>query len=137
MAAVRWLAVGAGAIAGLGCATNAPLSDYERCGLQRMELDGVTITRGSVYHSHYVGGRFVPGGATVRGRGVVCRLPPRDDDERICEVAAYRAAAVFKMNNKRYSRSALQEVSQESDAVWERAYESCINEAEGDTDEGG
>lgn len=104
-------------LGGSGCARSLPLTDYDRCGLQGMELEGVQISE-SV---HRLG--------RSRARGVLCRLPPRDNRDRICEVQAYEAKAIFKMNNKRRSNAALAEVADASVAEWQRVYRNCMTGA--------
>ena len=113
-------------LAGLGCAKRLALSDYDRCGLQGMELEGVTMTErhgGGVY---WGAGRMMMGSDTSRGRDVVCKLPPPGDQDRACEVKAYRAKAKFKMNQHRYSNEELEVLAKESIALWQRVYRSCM-----------
>ena len=108
-------------LGGIGCARSLPLTDYDRCGLQGMELEGVQMSEAS----HW-GGRPMWGPSTSSSRGVLCRLPPRDDRDRNCEVKAYAAKATFKMNNKRRSNSALEEVAKASVVEWQRVYRNCM-----------
>ena len=55
-----------------------------------------------------------------------CRPPPHNDRDRGCEVKAYEAKATFKMNNKRRSDSALEEVANASVVEWQRVYRNCM-----------
>ena len=112
-------------VADFGCARTLPLSDWDRCGLQGMELVGVRMTDGRGDH-FFVGRGMMMGSSYENGREVSCRLPPREDRERNCEVKAYSAKAVFKMNNKRRSDGALEEVAQASVAEWQHVYRDCM-----------
>jgi len=69
------------------------------------------------------------GSSSATGRAVLCKLPPRDNRDRNCEVKAYGAKATFKMNNKRRSKSALEEVANASVAEWQRVYRNCMTSA--------
>jgi len=119
-------------LAGISCAKKLALSDYDRCGLQGMELEGVTMTErhgGGVY---WGAGRMMMGSANSRGRDVVCKLPPPGDRDRACEVNAYRAKAKFKMKEHRTSSEELEELAKESIALWQRVYRICMAGVEED-----
>jgi hypothetical protein len=73
-----------------------------------MELEGVQMSEA---RHHFGGPAMMWGGGSSRARGVLCRLPPRENRDRVCEVKAYEAKATFKMNNKRRSDAALEEVA--------------------------
>lgn len=110
---------------GIGCARTLPLSDYEECSLEGMELEGVRATTGQ---GHLAGWGRGPvfGDVTTTGRELSCKLPPRDDRDRNCEVKAYAAKATFKMNNERRSDAALEEVGKASVVEWQRVYRACM-----------
>jgi len=113
-------------LGGIGCARTLPLTDYDRCGLQGMELEGVEMSEAR----HDFGGPTIGwGGGSTRARGVFCRLPPRENRDRVCEVKAYEAKATFKMNNKRRSNAALEEVANASVIEWQRVYRNCMGGA--------
>ena len=124
------LALAAVLLAGLGCAKRLALSDYDRCGLQGMELEGVTLTQSHGGGTYWGGGRMMVGSTSSRGRDVVCRLPPPGDQDRACEVKAYRAKANFTMKQRRYSNGALEEVRQTAIALWQRVYRNCMTGVE-------
>jgi hypothetical protein len=113
---------------GLGCARTLPLSNYDECGLKGMELEGVrTITGQGQFGGWGRGPLF--GEVATTGTEVSCKLPPRDDRERNCEVKAYAAKATFKLNNERRSNGALEEVGKASVAEWQRVYRACMTGA--------
>jgi len=115
-------------VGGIGCARTLPLTDWDRCGLQGMELEGVRMSEvhGSPNWGPHMGPRMMWGSSSATGRAVSCKLPPRDDRDRNCEVKAYEAKATFKMNNKRRSDAALEEVATASVAEWQRVYRNCM-----------
>ena len=113
-------------LGGIGCARSLPLTDWDRCGLQGMELEGVGLSEVHGGPNWGPGPRMMWGSSHATGRAVMCRLPPRDNRDRICEVKAYEAKATFKMNNKRRSNAALEEVANASVAEWQRVYRTCM-----------
>ena len=106
------------------------MSDYEHCGLQGMELEGVTMTESHGGGTYWGGGRMMVGSSSSRGRNVVCKLPPPGDQDRACEIRAYRALANFKMKQRRYSDAALEEVRSALIDVWQRVYRNCMTGVE-------
>jgi hypothetical protein len=88
-----------------------------------MELEGVQMSEA---RHHFGGPAMMWGGGSSRARGVLCRLPPRENRDRVCEVKAYEAKATFKMNNKRRSDAALEEVANASVIEWQRVYRNCM-----------
>jgi hypothetical protein len=125
-----WQAIAAVCFGGLGCARTLPLTDYDRCGLQGMELEGVRMTDNHGRDTHWVDGRVVAGRSSSRGREVSCKLPPRDDPERICEVKAYQTKAVFKTRHRYYSNEELEAAGKASVALWQRVYRNCMTRTE-------
>jgi hypothetical protein len=114
---------------GLGCAAHTlALSDYDECGLKGMELEGVRMTTGQGKFQEWNHGP-VSGMVTTTGHEVSCKLPPRGDQARNCEVKAYAAKATFKLNNERRSDEALEEVAKASIAEWQRVYRACMTGA--------
>jgi hypothetical protein len=127
----RYLSVGAiVAVVLLGsCAySTLPLSDRDRCGLQSMELKGVSLSSG---RSRSVHGRG--GDSTSSGRALSCEPPP-DVDSRICQVNAYHSRAAFKRAHGAMTVGGRDELLKQADAVWKSTYRKCLIGAGDDPD---
>lgn len=114
-------------LGGLACARTLPLTDRDLCGLQGMELQGVTFSNSRSYGTH-------PASASTReGRHVSCGRPPENND-RICEVNAYQARAEFKRRHSAMTFGGLDDLVKQANLLWTRVYSDCMS---GTTGQGG
>jgi hypothetical protein len=107
-----------------GCSySTLPLSNRDRCGMQGMELRGVSLssTRSRGVHSRL-------GDSTSSGRQVSCEPPP-EIDSRICQVNAYRTRASFKRARGAMTVGGRDELLKQADAVWRATYRKCMVDA--------
>lgn len=107
-------------LGGLSCARTNPLSNRDRCALQGMELQGVTLSRAR--------SRGVHGNSSASGRALSC-APPPDVDSRVCQVNAYAARANYKRDHGAATGHGLDEVLKQAAAAWRSTYRRCMVDA--------
>ncbi len=110
-------------LGGIGCARTLPLTDYDRCGLQGMELEGVQMSEAR----HDFGGPTIGVGRRfyTRPRGVLQAASPRKPGQSL-RGQSLRGQGDLQDDNKRRSDAALEEVANASVVEWQRVYRSCM-----------